>query len=48
MGLQSDEQNALAKLAKTDSWIARNPGKTLLIGIALVVIIGLQLFKLIP
>lgn len=42
------EQEALAKIAKTDSWIVRNPTKTLLIGLALVVIIGLQLFHVIP
>ena len=48
MPLSTDEQAAAAKLAKTDNWIARNPGKTLAIGVALVVVIGLQLFHVIP
>jgi hypothetical protein len=42
------EQEALAKIAKTDSWIVRNPTKTLLIGVVLVIVIGLQLFHVIP
>lgn len=48
MPLAQDEQAALAKVAKTDSWIARNPGKTLAIGAVLVVVIVLQLLSVIP
>jgi hypothetical protein len=42
------EQEALAKITKTDSWIARNPGYTLAIGAVLVVVIVLQLLHVIP
>lgn len=48
MPLSTDEQKVLGQVAKTDSWIARNPGKTLAIGVALVIVIGLQLFHVIP